>query len=111
MTTVEVEGGICGFISVIDVSRLSDLCIVRLTSGCSMVMACTQDLEKVTWKDALNPRSEDWLYRVMFRHIRHCGCLVPAAVAKAIEVEIGAALPGNAHLKFRTPATCCDSGP
>jgi len=68
-----------------------------------MVMACAASLSELQVSDALNPRREGWIHGLMFRHIRHCGCVVPTAVAKAVEVEIRAALPADARIEFMRP--------
>ena len=101
MTTVEVDGGICGYISTVVATRTSASAVhIDLKSDCSMIMACAESLNDLQIKDALNPRREGWIHNLMFKHIRHCGCPVPTAVAKAIEVEMGAALPKDAHIRF-----------
>lgn len=101
VTRVEVDGGVCGYGTVIGVQRLSPRDInVTLDSGCRMVSECAEALQCIPWKAALDPRQSDSLHNRMFRHIRHTGCPVVAAVAKAIEVEIGAALPADAHILF-----------
>jgi len=101
MTTLEVEGGICGYVSTVRASRTSPSTIrVDIESDCAMVMACAEDLNELHIKDALNPRRDGWVHNLMFKHIRHAGCPVPTAVAKALEVELGAALPKDAHIRF-----------
>jgi len=103
VTTVEVDAGICGYTSSVSVLRTSSSRLqVSLRSDCPMVTSCIAALKSIQLKEALDPKADGWLYRVMFEHIRHAGCIVPAAVAKAIEVEVGAALPRDAHLVFRT---------
>ena len=104
MTTVEIDGGICGFTSTAHVARTSSSTVhVALESDCPMVMACADSLSELQVRDALNPHREAWLHNLMFKHIRHCGCVVPTGVAKAIEVEMGTALPADAHIKFTRP--------
>jgi hypothetical protein len=101
MTTVEVDSGICGFTSVVRANRTSSSSVhVEVESNCAMVMACAADLNELLVKDALNPRRDGWVHKLMFKHIRHAGCPVPTAVAKALEVELGAALPRDAHIGF-----------
>jgi hypothetical protein len=105
MTTVEVHGGICGYVSRVRVARSSSSTIhVDLESDCSMIVACAESLNELQVRDALNPRRDGWIHNLMFKHIRHAGCPVPSGVAKAIEVEMGAALPGDAHVRFTNPA-------
>ena len=101
MTSVEVDAGICGYISTIRASRTSPSTLhVDVESDCAMVMACAESLDELQIKDALNPRRDGWVHKLMFKHIRHAGCPLPTAVAKALEVELGAALPRDAHIRF-----------
>jgi len=67
-----------------------------------MVMSCAALVADIEWAKALNPRSSQWIHAVMFTYIRHCGCIVPSAVAKAMEVEVGASLPKNARIEFNS---------
>ncbi|MFC2009119.1 DUF6951 family protein [Chloroflexota bacterium] len=104
MTTVEVDGGICGYVSAVRARRSSPSTVhVDVESDCSMVMACTESLNELQARDALNPRREGWVHKLMFKHIRHAGCPVPTGVAKAVEVEMGAALPADAYIRFLEP--------
>ena len=105
MTTIEVDSGICGYVSTIYASRISPSTIhVEVQSDCAMVMACAECLNELQIKDALNPRRDGWVHKLMFTHIRHAGCPVPTAVAKALEIELGAALPKDAHIRFKQQA-------
>ena len=104
-TRVEVDGGVCGYATVISVSRLTPARVgIVLESQCPMVSACAASLSSFDWRSALDLRQDESLPHVMSRHIRHTGCPVVAAVAKAVEVEVGAYLPLDAHIRFaRTP--------
>jgi hypothetical protein len=101
VTRVEVDAGICGFHTVITAERVSPHSLsITLNSDCRMVAACREPLQDLSWKSALRPREEGSVQSLMFRHIRHSGCPVISAVAKAVEVELGAALPADAHIRF-----------
>lgn len=105
MTALEVNDSCCGFKTQVRVERISnDRVSVHLESKCEMVMSCNPLISEVSWAPALNPRSTQWLHATMFTRIRHCGCLVPSAVARAIEVEIGASLPKDARIEYVSPA-------
>jgi hypothetical protein len=54
--------------------------------------------------------TESVVYQSAARHIRHTACPIPAAILKAIEVEVGIALPqdvtitfSNSNSKLQTP--------
>lgn len=102
MATARVDPGICGLETVVTVTRLSRIEVgIEIESECEMIAACRPILKRVAWRDALDSRSESCLQKLFAAHVRHTGCIVPAAVAKAIEIEIGAALPRDVHVAFQ----------
>ncbi len=104
MTVLEVNDSCCGFRTSVRVERISkDRVSVHLENGCPMVLSCGPLLAELRWARALNPQTAEWLYEVMFTRIRHCGCLVPSAVARAIEVEVGASLAKKASIESIDP--------
>ncbi|TFH34446.1 MAG: hypothetical protein E4G99_09495 [Anaerolineales bacterium] len=44
--------------------------------------------------------TESIVYQSAARHIRHTGCPIPSAILKAIEVEVGIALPHDVVINF-----------
>jgi hypothetical protein len=63
-----------------------------------------EDLACLQWKgkghEVFTRMPESAVYRSAGKHIRHCACIVPAAVLKVIEVETGVALPQDASIVF-----------
>ncbi|MBI4771144.1 MAG: hypothetical protein HY784_12220, partial [Chloroflexi bacterium] len=57
------------------------------------------------WKgkghQVFRPMDESAVYQSAARHIRHTACPIPAAILKAIEVEVGIALPRDVHIQFQ----------
>jgi len=104
MAALDVIDTCCGFTTSVRVERISkDRVSVHLESGCHMIMSCAPLLLDLRWAQALKPQTGEWLHAVMFTRIRHCGCLVPSAVARAIEVEVGASLARKASIEFIDP--------
>ncbi len=66
---------------------------IALSSNCEMVSSMNADLSNVDWREALHSLQGSLIYTVASQHISHAACPVPSAVIKAVEVEIGAALP------------------
>ena len=104
MTKAEVYAGDCGYSAVIEVHRVSkDTVQVKLHSACEMLTAMNDDLAAVKWRgkghQVFRPIPESAIYRSAGCHIRHPGCPIPAAIIKAIEVEVGVALPQDVTIR------------
>ena len=109
MTRVEVNAGVCGHSAIIEVSRVDDTHVqVFITSPCEQIAAMNPDLAHVQWKgkghEVFKRMTESAVYRSAAQHIRHTACPIPAAILKAIEVEVGIALPKDVTITFNTPA-------
>lgn len=103
MTKASVDAGICGFTALIEVIRLSSQSVsVTVTSDCEMVSKMGEELRDINWRDALNQREDCPLYKSLQQHIKHVACPIPTAILKAIEVEVGLALPGDVVIRFQT---------
>jgi hypothetical protein len=101
MTKATVDAGICGFTALIEVSRLSSQTLrVVVTSDWEMVSKMGEELTDIDWRDALNQREDCLLYKSLQQHIKHVACPIPIAILKAIEVEVGAALPRDVVIRF-----------
>ncbi len=105
MARAEVDSGICGYKVAVEVTSLGRKHVkVKLQTGCEMCMAMNPELSnlKVKGKDhqVLRNIVDSAVYQSASRHLRHTGCVVPSAIIKAIEVEIGTALPKDVNIKF-----------
>lgn len=102
MTQVTVAGGACGFSATIDVEQL-DRSTVRVTihSACEQITAMNPDLVGLNWRRGVFCKMTDSrVYQSASQHIQHAACPIPAAVLKAIEVEVGIALPKDVIIHF-----------
>jgi hypothetical protein len=101
MTRVNVDSGICGFTSTIEVSKLSAKRVrVDITSECEMVSKLGEQLYDVELRNALKLPENPLLCKGAHRYIRHVACPVPIAILKAIEVEVGLALAKDVVIHF-----------
>ena len=101
MTRVTVDAGVCGFITTVEVTRLSSqLVSVAIVSDCELVGKMGQELASINWQEALKPRVDSPVHKAAREHLKHVACPVSVAILKAIEVEIGAALPKDVVLRF-----------
>ncbi len=110
MVQVEVQAGICGHSALITVIRLdSDHVQVVIESACEQITAMNPDLARLQWKgkghQVFKRMNESAIYQSAARHIRHTACAIPSAILKAIEVEVGVALPKDVTVTFRSPVS------
>jgi len=101
MTIVSVEGAVCGFPAVISASRIDrDRMKVTVECGCETVGRWSRNLQDFDWRDSLRPDMGIAELVKGGELISHAACPVLFAVRKAIEVEVGAALPRDIHIRF-----------
>jgi len=101
MTRVVVDPGICGLPATVEVTRLTSTKVkVAVSSDCEMVTKACVQLSELDWTNALKPLQNSLVYECAFQYIEHVTCPVPVAILKAIEVEVGVALPRDVSIKF-----------
>lgn len=105
MIRAEVSAGICGYHAVIEVTQLDGKNVqVVIHSECEQITAMNADLACILWKgkghEVFTAMTESAVYQSAARHIRHTGCSIPSAILKAIEVEVGVALPQDVVINF-----------
>jgi hypothetical protein len=100
LTKVTVDAGICGFTAVIKATKTSKNKVrVTILCPCEMIKNLNGDLTEEIGREALIRIIDSEIYRLASKHIKHTACPVPSAILKAIEVELGLALPGNVKIK------------
>lgn len=105
MAKAEVHAGVCGHSADIEVRRTSKETVqVKIDSACEMLTAMNEELASVKWRgrghQVFRPIPESAVYQAAGCHLRHSGCPVPAAIIKAIEVEVGIALPRDVTIRI-----------
>ncbi len=105
MAKAEVYAGDCGHSAMVEVRQVSkDTVQVKIHSACEMLTAMNDDLAAVKWRgkghQVFRPIPESAVYRSAGCHIRHPGCPIPAAIIKAIEVEVGVALARDVTIRI-----------
>lgn len=113
MTSLEVHAGSCGFSAKITVHKVDDRHVrVEIESGCDQLVAMNYDLVCLQWKgkghEVFGPMNRSVVYQSASTHVRHTACPIPSAILKAIEVEVGAALPRDATITFGSAGTSSD---
>jgi hypothetical protein len=105
MTRVEVYAGVCGHTAIIDVSQVDAKHVqVVIHSECEQITAMNSDLACIQWKgkghEVFKSITESIVYRSAANTIRHTACPIPSVILKAIEVEVGIALPQDVSIQF-----------
>ena len=101
MTTVVVDAGVCGFSTKVEIYRLSARTVsVVLTSDCEMVSQVAEQIRELDWQDTLRESKDSLVYKSALQCIKHTSCPVPLGIIKAIEVEVGVALPKDVAIHF-----------
>jgi len=103
LTKVKVFAGACGFTSVIQVQSGGQTTVkVRIISACTMLRSMNKDIAELDWKKGIFDKiTESVIYRSAGEHIKHTDCPVPCAIIKAIQVEIGAAVPKDVKIRIQ----------
>ena len=98
---MNVDCGICGQRATINVSKSSATQLhVSVETDCEMLGKAAEQMDGADWREALRPGHPHSVHAIMFGTIKHAGCPGPAAMAKAIEVEVGVALPKDVTISF-----------
>jgi uncharacterized protein DUF6951 len=104
VTRVEVNPGICGLRTIIEVEASeSDPFLIRLRveSACNEVAKLGKKLGTVQALREISYRGDGpSILQAAAKNLKHPACVVPAAILKAIEVEAGLALPGDVMIAF-----------
>ncbi len=101
MTKAYLNAGSCGYTVGITVERLDKTKLnIMLDTDCEMVKLMEDDIKGSNWKKLLKKISDSTVYISASKRVKHTGCPVPMAIIKAIEVELGIAVPKEVKLNF-----------
>lgn len=106
MTVVEVDAGCCGFTTKIEVLKVDEhLVKTSVSSDCEMITAWGKELGPLDWGQCFKNSADSPVFRCASKHIGHVACPVSVALLKAMEVEVGVALPVDVAIRFREAST------
>lgn len=105
MTRVTLNAGACGEQVAITVTRLDKYSVqVLIDTACPKVAAMAPDLAQLPClgreHTVFLPHDRSAIYQAAANHHLHTACPVPAAILKAIEVELGMAVPRDVTITF-----------
>jgi hypothetical protein len=102
MSHVEVQAGICGFVTQVEAHAEDDGQTVRLRidSTCEYVRNLAEQLTEVdAFQEISFRRTGPRTLQLAPQYLKHPACPVPAGIIKAIEVAAGLALPKDVVIK------------
>ena len=102
-TRVIVNPGICGFRCTIHAEKVGKgrVAVTILDSDCEQVQKMSQWFNEISMEDLFKPFSRNPLFIRAEQARCHTTCLVPSAVLKAVEVEMGMAIQKDAGIEFK----------
>jgi len=96
-----VEPGVCRLTSKVEAWIEDGVVRCTVESGCSHVREFAEKLDGLQIMEIMKmPYSENKVYQVAGRTLKHSTCILPAAVLKAMEAATGLALRRDVSLKF-----------
>jgi hypothetical protein len=102
-TKLVVDAGICGKTTTIDVVSIPGHKVkVSITSDCEGVSKMSEELKELDWMSLWEQEGDGYsAYKAASQCTQHFMCPVPVAILKAIEVEVGLALPKDVAFSFK----------
>lgn len=102
MSKVTVDAGICGFTAIIKAKKKGKNRVkVDIFCPCEMIKDMDSELREIdVTPEAFSKICNSVVYKLASKHIRHTACPVPAAILKAVEVEMELALPKDVTMKI-----------
>jgi sorbitol-specific phosphotransferase system component IIBC len=102
VTKVTVDSGICGFVTTVEVDRVTKHKVrVVVNSDCENVASLGESLTEIDRWTVFKRHQDSEIYQAASNCHLHITCPVPIAVLKAIEVETGLALPRDVSISFK----------
>ncbi len=101
--TLHVDPGVCRFKAKVESWMEGDVLRCSITSGCKHVMEFSEAMEKEGFDimDAMRmPYSENKVYVIGGRTLKHATCPLPMAALKAMEVAAGLGLKRDVLVSF-----------
>lgn len=101
LAKAEINAGICGFKTIVDVRMNGTHCDVSIRSDCAAIRQLAEVLTRVNPYREFTFRGEGpETYQLAFEYCSHAACPVPVGIIKAIEIEAKLALPADVTIKL-----------
>ncbi len=102
MAKAKVFAGACGFTTVVKVTKISKMKVkIHLISACQDIRKLNEDLSEVDCsKGVFGSMVDSYIYKAASAKLKDSDCPVPCAIIKAIQVELGGAIPKDVVIKI-----------
>lgn len=103
MVKARVFAGVCGFTSVVRVDKIDKMRVkVEIVSACQDLRTMNPEMESIDCsRGVFGKMNESLIYVIASRKLKHPDCPVPCAIIKAIQVELGGAIPKDVVISFK----------
>src|ERR1700690_3948309 len=105
MASAEIQPGNCGFTTTVVARREGNMCKLTITSDCAAIQKMAQELTEVNpYQEISFRRNTPLILQMGAKYCTHAACPVPVGIIRAVEVEMGLALPIDMTIKLtKTP--------
>jgi hypothetical protein len=94
-----IQSGICGFTTEVFARVADGSCQLIIDTDCPKIQELAEELRQVDPMEEITYRGKGPLtLRLARAHFLHPACPVPPGIIKAVEVEVGLALPKDAAI-------------
>jgi hypothetical protein len=112
MTTIQIQSGICGFLTVVRALRGRQKKVgFSIQSDCEQVRALGDELSELDMRGIIMmPIHHNPVYEAAGKCRLHASCPVPCGVIKAAEVESGLAIRRDVKITFQNEMEAVGDG-
>ncbi len=101
MATAKIYPGNCGFSTVVEATLDGDVVKLSITSDCAAIQKLAEVLVEVNpYQEISFRRNTPQILQLGTKYCTHPACPVPVGIIKAIEVEMGMALPMDVTIQL-----------
>ncbi|MFZ5632545.1 MAG: DUF6951 family protein [Bacillota bacterium] len=102
MAIVEINSGICGFITRVEIKKVDKRAVeVSIETDCPNIKKVAGGLKTIKpLKEMFCKLHETETYKSLLSGIVHPACIVPSGILKGIEVTAELALPKDSYIRI-----------
>jgi len=102
MCNLAVDAGICGFQCEVEIVKKERCKVaVNIYSECPQLQKLNEMLDSLELRDIFKSPNKNIAFTLSEKAGCHTSCIVPLAILKCAEVEMGFALPRDVMMNFR----------
>jgi len=105
MAKAEIRPGNCGFTTIVQATAEGRRCTLSIHSDCAAIQRLARELTEVDPFEEISLRKGvPQSLQMGMKHCTHAACPVPVGIIRAVEVEMGLALPIEMTIRLeKTP--------